>query len=95
LNVASTALPAPGSINLIGLVVVELDVTLSNLKVVIAPIVEIPEIALSTEIILTPIPITVVPAATTLVPAVLETTSPNWMFAVAIPLIEASNTSLI
>ena len=55
----------------------DVDEVLSNLNVVIAPAVEIPVIALSTEIILTPIPITVVPAATTLVPAVLETTSPN------------------
>ena len=50
---------------------------LANLNVVIAPAVEIPEIALSTEIVLTPIPITVVPAETTLAPADLETTSPN------------------
>ena len=59
-----------------------------------SPAVAIPVIALSTEMILTPIPITFVSEATTAVPAV-ETTSPTATFAVAIPLIDASNASFV
>ena len=81
--VSSTAVVPSTFTNLMGLAVEDELVVLVNEHLAPSPAVDIPAIALSTVIVLAPIPITVVPVETTELPPVTVTMSPSAISAVA------------